>query len=100
MAANSTSGAGTSQNTGSSDSRLNRLSGATSDFIADARESVSGAVSSVIDTVKAHPKAAAAIAAGATAAVAGAAYGATKLGQSNASSSGKQNASNAKKAGK
>lgn len=100
MAANSTSGAGASQTTANSDSRLDRLSGATSDFISDARESVSGAVSSVIDTVKAHPKAAAAIAAGATAAVAGAAYGATKLGQGSSGSPRKQNSSGAKKTGK
>ena len=48
-------------------------------FIAKAQETLSDAVAAAVDAVKANPKTAAAIAAGATAAVAGAAYGATKL---------------------
>lgn len=48
----------------------------------NAKEAVTDAVQTAVDAVKANPKTAAAIAAGATAAVAGAAYGATKLAQS------------------
>lgn len=48
-------------------------------FIAQAQETLSDAVSTVVEKVKENPKAAAAIAAGAAATVAGAAYGVTKL---------------------
>ena len=65
---------------------LDTLTGTTADDRADliskAQEAISGAVETAVNAVKANPKTAAAIAAGATAAVAGAAYGATKLGKS------------------
>jgi hypothetical protein len=48
-------------------------------FIAQAQETLSEAVSTVVEKVKENPKAAAAIAAGAAATVAGAAYGVSKL---------------------
>lgn len=67
-------------------SAMDRLTGTTAGdrkaMLADAKETLSEAVSTAIGAVKDNPKTAAAIAAGATAAVAGAAYGATKLGKS------------------
>jgi hypothetical protein len=64
-------------------SKLDTLTGTTADkradFIAKAQEALTDVVATAVDKVKANPKIAAAIAAGATAAVAGAAFGATKL---------------------
>ncbi len=65
------------------------------DFIAKAQETLSGAVATAVDAVKANPKTAAAIAAGATAVVAGAAYGATKLANTKTSSKPGTNAKDA-----
>ncbi|MBM3927647.1 MAG: hypothetical protein FJ335_04205 [Sphingomonadales bacterium] len=51
-------------------------------LLANAQDAVSDAVHTAVDKVKANPKTAAAIAAGATAVIAGAVYGATKLAES------------------
>ncbi len=70
-------GAGTAQNSESLTTTEGRQA-----LFNTAKDAVTDAVQSAVDAVKANPKTAAAIAAGATAAVAGAAYGATKLAQS------------------
>ncbi|WP_326524086.1 hypothetical protein [Sphingomonas sp.] len=66
-------------------SRLDRLTNTTAEerqaFVNKAQETLASAVHTAVDAVKANPRTAAAIAAGATAAVAGAAYGATRLGK-------------------
>lgn len=79
---------GTAETSGENASTLDKVTNTTpekrADFIAKAQETLSEAVSTAIDAVKANPKTTAAIAAGATAAVAGAAYGATKLAKTKA----------------
>ena len=68
---------------------IDRLTGTTAEnraaFFEDAKGRLNDAVTSAVAAVKENPKAAAAIAAGATVAVAGAAYGATRLAKTNGS---------------
>lgn len=69
----------TTPETGAQDVAGKSLLDRTKDALADARDTVSGGVSSALDAARKHPATTAAVAAGAAAAVAGAAYGISKL---------------------